>query len=260
MIHWNPSPEVVQFGALTIRWYGLLFGAGFLFGKTVFSRLNNQSHLISHEAELFTYIFAGTLIGARLGHCLFYDPTYYFAHPLEIPMVWKGGLASHGGALGIFTAIWLFCRRYSDNSVFAVLDLLAAPTAFAGCAIRLGNLMNSEIIGKPSSVPWAVVFLRVDSLPRHPTQIYESFFYLVMAALLYHLARSDRPRRTPGVVFGTFLIGVFGFRFLIEFLKENQSAFESSLPIDMGQILSLPLIGAGLYLLFRSTNPRSGYA
>jgi len=246
-MYWNPSPVLLEIGPLSIRWYGLLFAGGFLVSYFLLARVFVRDNLSRAPLEpLFWTIFWGTLLGARLGHILFYEPAYYFSHPLEILAVWHGGLASHGGAIGIVIGFLIFFRKNPHLDRWAVLDRLAIIVPVAAGFIRLGNLMNSEIIGRPSDLPWAFVFARVDLLPRHPAQLYEALAYFCIGGVLYFL-HNHFPRRN-GLNFGAMLALIFGFRFFVEFLKEDQTYFEAALPINMGQILSIPFIIAGLGL------------
>lgn len=259
-IQWNPSPEIFHLGPLPIRWYSLgwllAFGIGFLLVRWMYRREGKP------EADLDTillYMILGAIIGARLGHCFFYRPEYYLAHPIEIIAFWKGfrGLASHGGTLGILVSLFIFCRRHPDQPYIWLLDRIAAPTALGGFFIRMGNLMNSEILGLPSDAPWAVVFQRVDAIPRHPAQFYEASSYFLIFLLLFSLYRKRGPDLPTGLLTGIFFTGVFGARFLIEFVKERHVAFEAGLPLSMGQILSIPLIALGLgFIWWVSRNPK----
>ncbi|WP_337866745.1 prolipoprotein diacylglyceryl transferase [Ignavibacterium sp.] len=251
-IWWEVSPEIVKLGPFSLRWYGLLFALGFVLGYIILSKVyKKEKKPIEDLEKLSVYVILGTVIGARLGHCLFYDPAYYLTNPIEILKVWQGGLASHGAAIGILTALYLFSKKRKDQNLLWILDKLVIVVALGGALIRLGNLFNSEIIGKATDVPWAFVFIRVDDIPRHPTQLYESLFYFVSFLILYFIYQKKSVSLKPGYLFGLFLILIFGFRFFIEFLKENQSAFESALPINMGQILSIPFVLLGLYFIFR---------
>lgn len=251
-IWWEVSPEIVKLGPFSLRWYGLLFALGFVLGYIILSKVYKKEKKPLEDLEkLSVYVILGTVIGARLGHCLFYDPAYYLTNPIEILKVWQGGLASHGAAIGILTALYLFSKKRKDQNLIWILDRLVIVVALGGALIRLGNLFNSEIIGKATDVPWAFVFIRVDEIPRHPTQLYESLFYFVSFLILYFIYQKKSISLKPGFLFGLFLILIFGFRFFIEFLKENQSAFESALPINMGQILSIPFVLLGLYFIFR---------
>lgn len=256
MINWNVSPEIFSFGPLgpfgtiTVRWYGLLFSLSFIIGYQIMMIIfNNEKRSEQDLNDLVWYMVGGTVIGARLGHCLFYNPEYYLAHPIEILMVWKGGLASHGAAIGIVTAIYLFIKKRKQYSFLWVMDRIVITVALAGFFIRMGNLFNSEIYGKPTNVAWAFVFSLVDDQPRHPTQIYEAVAYLVVFVLLYLIYHKSKGKFKDGLLLGLFLILVFSFRFFVEFLKENQSAFEKYMFINMGQLLSIPLIIWGIYLL-----------
>lgn len=251
-IWWTVSPEILKLGPFSLRWYGLLFALAFVFGYVILSKIYKKEKKSLEDLEqLSIYVILGTVIGARLGHCLFYDPAYYLTNPVEILKVWRGGLASHGAAIGILTAIYLFSKKKKDQNIIWILDRLIIVVALGGAFIRLGNLFNSEIIGKATDLPWAFVFVRVDEIPRHPTQLYESLFYFLSFIILYFIYQKKSVTLKPGFLFGLFLILIFGFRFFIEFLKENQSAFESALPINMGQILSIPFVLLGLYFIFR---------
>jgi prolipoprotein diacylglyceryl transferase len=252
-IEWNVRPELLAFGPLAVRWYGLFFalafGIGFLIVRWQF--LSEKKDLRALDS-LLVYMVVGTIIGARLGHCLFYEPGYYLTHPLEILAVWKGGLASHGGALGILVALYFFSRRHPDLPYLWLLDRIVVPTALGGCFIRLGNLFNSEILGLPTQVPWAFVFSRVDAVPRHPAQLYESFCYAVIFVALLMEYRRRRDQTPPGWLLGWFLVSVFAARFVVEFFKQPQAAFEQHFPISVGQWLSLPFVVLGLVLIWRA--------
>ncbi|MFA6570885.1 MAG: prolipoprotein diacylglyceryl transferase [Bacteroidota bacterium] len=256
-IYWNVRPEIFSLGVITVRWYGLLFTLGFVIGYIIMQVFfKKEEKDLKYLDALTVYMLIGTVVGARLGHCLFYSPGYYLSHPIEILKVWEGGLASHGAGIGILLALWLFSRKYKEFSMLWILDRIAVVVALAGSFIRLGNFMNSEIIGKPSNLPWAVVFERVDLIPRHPAQLYESFAYLSIFILLITIYFVQKAKFPDGYIFGLFLTLVFGIRFLLEFLKESQVSFESTLPIDMGQILSIPFIAAGIFLFYRASKKK----
>ena len=251
-ITWDVSPEIFRVGPLPIRWYSLgwllAFGIGFYLVRWMYQREEKPEKDLE---SVLLYMILGAIIGARLGHCLFYRPDYYLANPLEIIAFWKGfrGLASHGGALGILVSLYIFSRRHPDQPYLWLLDRVAGPTALGGFFIRMGNLMNSEILGLPSDVPWAMTFTRVDAVPRHPAQLYEALSYLAVFLLLLFLYRRKGPKLPPGTLIGTFFAADFGARFLIEFVKERHSAFEAGLPLSMGQILSIPIVALGLALI-----------
>jgi phosphatidylglycerol:prolipoprotein diacylglycerol transferase len=249
---WNIDPVLLQVGPLQLRWYGLLFAAGILAafraGAWSFERAGSSRE---EASRLLGYVVAGTIVGARLGHCLLYEPGYYLSHPLQILAIWRGGLASHGGALGIALAVWLFARR-TGQEVHWLLDRVAVAAPIAAACIRVGNFFNSEIVGRPSTVPWAVVFARLDPYPRHPAMLYEAAAYLVIFAAMLGLERFTRIRERSGALTGILLILIFACRFAIEFLKEPQEAFEAGLPLDMGQLLSIPAVLIGVWLLARS--------
>jgi phosphatidylglycerol:prolipoprotein diacylglycerol transferase len=255
---WNIDPVLLHVGPLQIRWYGLLFAFGILAAYRAGVWSFEQAGGSREEASrLLGYVVVGTVVGARLGHCLLYEPGYYLEHPLQILAVWRGGLASHGGALGIAVGVWLFARRTGRN-VLWLLDRVAVAAPVAGACIRVGYFFNSEIVGRPSTAPWAVVFARVDVHPRHPAMLYEALAYLVIFAGMLWLERRTQLRERSGALAGILLILVFGSRFAIEFLKEPQETFEAALPLDMGQLLSVPAVLIGVWLLgvsFRQSHP-----
>ena len=252
MINWNVPPEIVSFGPIEVRWYGILFATSFFLGFLIIGWIFKIEKKSAKDLdELFFFMIVGTVIGARLGHTIFYDPIYYFSNPIRILKIWEGGLASHGAAIGIFAALFYYSRKKSDQRYLWLLDRMAIIIPLSGFFIRIGNLFNSEIIGKPTAVPWAFIFSRIDNLPRHPTQLYESIGYLLIFIALFKIYRINQEKTTPGIILGTFLISAFSFRFLIEFLKESQSDFEKGMIINMGQILSLPLILLGLIIIIR---------
>ena len=249
----NISPEIFSIGFITIRWYSLLFSLTFVVGYVILQHIfKNESKKLADVDTLVVYIMLGTVVGARLGHCLFYAPDYYLANPVEILKVWEGGLASHGGAIGILTAIWLFAKKKKNYSFLWIVDRVVIVVALGGLFIRTGNFFNSEVYGLPTDVPWAVVFALRDNLPRHPTQIYEALTYFSIFILLFMLYKKSKPLPKEGLLFGIFLVLVFTSRFLWEFLKEVQSDFEHSLLLDMGQILSIPFVLLGIAMLIYS--------
>lgn len=340
-ILWDVNPTIVDLFGREIRWYGLFFAMGFLIGQQILIRIYKGEGRSEKDVETLTiYMVVATVVGARLGHVLFYQPDYYLEHPLEILQIWKGGLASHGATIGILLAIYLYSKKATNQSYFYVLDRLVITIALAGCFIRLGNLMNSEIIGLPTNSSTAFVFARetqdgikdlfkdkvesvsisksdsnttienfeyqgldidvelksgVDNkeafvkeiidqvrnssyfsenvmipfsagykiegnkatisaigIPRHPSQLYEAiscFFIFILLGILYLQKQAKLPE---GRLFSIFVILIFGLRFLYEFYKEDQVDFEAGLALNMGQILSIPLVLAGLFILMRS--------
>jgi len=258
-INWNVSPEIfrIPFLNLEIRWYGLLFATGFFLCYYFISKMFNKENIpIDVLDKLTVYGFLGTLIGARLGHCLFYEPEYYLANPLKILKVWEGGLASHGAAIGIPLAIFIFSRKYKEYNLGFLLARVTITVPLAGACVRLGNLMNSEIVGKPTEAAWGFLFFRDTDLthlplvPRHPTQIYEALAYIAIFIILYSIYLKKGKNINNYFMFGLFLILLFSARFFLEFFKEVQVDFESKLPMDMGQLLSIPFIMCGILLIF----------
>lgn len=253
MIKWDVSPSIFDWGFFHLRYYSLMFIAGFTIGFQLMVKVfRDEKKPLDKSDAILTHIFLGTLIGARLGHVLFYSPGYYFSHPLDIFKVWEGGLASHGGGLGVIVALILFVRKNPEFNLMWLFDRISIVTIMTGALIRLGNLMNSEIVGRPTDVPWAFIFSRIDQLPRHPTPLYESFGYFLIFILLWSIWLKYKSKTPSGLLLGTSLLLTFIVRFVVEFFKENQEAFEATLPINMGQILSLPYIFIGAYLVFRA--------
>lgn len=252
-ITWNVNPEILPVGPLSIRWYGLLFAASFLFGYMILQKVFKREGISLEVLDRLTvYMAIGTIVGARLGHVIFYDPVYYFSNPIRILKIWEGGLASHGAGVGILIAIYLFARK-SKKSFLWVMDRIVIVVALAGFFIRTGNLMNSEIYGHETTLPWGFIFVRRgEMVPKHPTQIYEALAYLAVFILLYWLYRRKADKIKEGYLFSIFLVLVFTARFFIEFIKEVQSAWEAKLPLDMGQILSIPFVIGGFILFFNA--------
>ena len=256
-VHWNVDPVIFHIGKLGIRWYSLLFISGFILGwyifKWFFKREGVKLDLL--DPLLYTLLIA-TIVGARLGHCLFYQPDYYLGSWKgfwEIFQPWKGGLASHGGTIAIFLGIWWYARKYGRTGGFDyvwVLDHLVIPISFAACFIRLGNLFNSEIYGDVTTLPWGFVFqLRGETDPKHPTQLYEAGTYLLLGLSLLTLYARKLDKVYRGTFIGIFFIVCFGGRFLIELIKEPQVAFEEGMTLNMGQLLSIPFVLLGIGFL-----------
>ncbi len=250
-IDWSVDPVLFHLGNFEIRYYSLFFAIAFWLGYVITDKMFRDQKVPEGMLDkVFFLIIIATVIGSRLGHCLFYGWDYYSQHPLEILQVWKGGLASHGGTIGIMIALLWFSYKVSHKSVLWILDCVCVPIALAAFFIRMGNLMNSEIVGMPTDVPWAFRFLRLHPeqalIPRHPTQIYEALFYLCVFGLLWFLYWKKRLIVRRGALFGVFMVCVFGFRMFIEHFKENQEAFEDSMTMNMGQWLSVPMVLIGI--------------
>lgn len=267
-IQWDPNPAIFTIPGINwpVRWYGLMWAFAFLASHFIMNRIFKAEGRTEKALDTLTlYIILGTVLGARLGHCLFYGPLFdeydsvtglliqegYLSHPLNLLKVYEGGLASHGGAIGIITAMILYCRKTKENALW-LFDRLVVVVPLAAFFIRIGNLINSEIIGKVTDVPWAFVFKQTDDLPRHPAQLYEAIYCFFLAILMYWLWKHKRQALGPGFMFGLLCVLLFVERFLDEFLKENQEAFENQLPYNMGQLLSIPFILLGVYMIWRS--------
>lgn len=261
-IHWNPDPEIINIFGISIRYYGLLFVSGLILSVYFLGWIYKRENLPSENLEKLTiYGAIGILAGARLGHCLFYEPSYYLSHPIEmiLPITFPPdggiqftgyqGLASHGGALGLLIALYFYSRK-TKHPMIDTIDLIAVVAALASGFIRLANFMNSEIIGMPTTKPWGIIFERVDIIPRHPAQLYEAISYFLIFALMILLYKTQREKLKNGFFFGLVLILIFTARFIIEFVKENQVGFEDRMTFNMGQLLSLPYIFVGIGFVF----------
>jgi prolipoprotein diacylglyceryl transferase len=252
MIVWDVDPEIFRIGPIAIRYYSLGFVLAFILGeKYVYSITKVKYNWTEKQMSSYlAYLIGGTFIGARLGHVLFYQPEYYLSNPLEIIQVWKGGLASHGGYVGVLIAVWLYIRKYKNITYLQSMDIVAAPCLFAGSLIRLGNLMNSEIVGHKTDVAWAFIFKRVDLIPRHPSQIYEFLGYFTISVILWQLYKRFGDTWKSGRILGFAMWLSFLFRMFVESFKENQVMFENDMTLNMGQLLSIPFIIVGLVMAF----------
>jgi prolipoprotein diacylglyceryl transferase len=254
-LHWNVDPILFTIPVinLSLRWYGLFFAVGFLLGYYFANReFRNRNLNTDGLDKLLGYMIAGTLIGARLGHCLAYDPQFYLTHPVEILKIWQGGLASHGGGLGLIFTTLLYCKIYKYNFL-NLADLLCIPTAFVGGMIRVGNFFNSEIYGKPTNADYGVIFDRIDSIPRHPVQMYESLSYFLISVFLYSVYKYSQ-KRGSGFVLGLFFITVFSVRIVLEYFKPEQASYDmNNSVLTVGQYLSIPFVVAGLVLCILSS-------
>jgi phosphatidylglycerol---prolipoprotein diacylglyceryl transferase len=251
---WNVDPDIFSLGPFHPRWYGLFFALGFFLGYEIMAQFyRREGRNIGHLSDLLLYLLLGTILGARLGHVVFYQPDYYLAHPWEIPMVWQGGLASHGGFAGVMISLYLYLKTHRDMGFIELADRLTIPCLLAATLIRIGNFFNSEILGTPSNLPWAIVFARVDHNPRHPAMLYEAVAYFLVFCALYVSYWRTNIIQFPGRVFGTSLVTCFLTRFMIEIVKENQVPFENHMLLNMGQLLSVPFIVAGVYFIHASS-------
>ena len=267
-ITWTASPELFSAGPVTVRWYGLMFAIGFLVGYEIVYRIfRHEGARESWVSSLFIYVVVATIVGARLGHVLFYDWGYYSQHLGEIPKIWEGGLASHGGTLGIMLAVWLYSRLVTRKPMLWTFDRLVVPVGLVAALIRIGNLMNHEIYGGETGMPWGFRFIEnvgqwmqgaepVFTVPCHPTQLYEAAFYLLTFAVCLLMYWRWRCQEREGLIFGVFMLGIFVPRFFIEFIKNVQEPWEitmrSTIGLDQGQLLSIPFIVLGIWLIVRA--------
>lgn len=292
MIVWDVDPAIFEIAGREVRWYGLLFALGLLIlGPQIEEKIWQREKLKPEWMNsLYLYVVVGTIVGARLGHVLFYDLGYYLANPLKIFAVWEGGLASHGGTLGIIIALWFYSKNVSKKPILWILDRIAVPTGLAAALIRIGNLMNSEIFGRPTDLPWAFSFVRsgeyrqIEAMAQqglaltaeqqqllsgaigwHPTQIYEALVYLFAFGLsLWLYWKRDAAQKYTGMIFGIFMIIIFGSRMLIESIKIVQEPWEldliASIGLNMGQVLSIPFVLLGVYCVLSTYLTRSSNA
>lgn len=267
-ITWTASPDIISGHLATVRWYGLMFAIGFWAGyEVVWREFRHEGAPERWVASLFFYVIVATVVGARLGHVFFYDWDYYSRHLSEIPKIWEGGLASHGGVIGILIAIWLYSRWVTKRSMLWTLDRLVVPVGLVAALIRLGNLFNHEIYGGPTSLPWGFRFVDnvnewmqgappVFTVPCHPTQLYEALCYLLVFGLCMWMYWKRNDQERPGLIFGVFMLGIFLARFVIEYVKKVQEPWEiamrARLGLDMGQLLSIPFIVLGIWLIVRA--------
>jgi len=267
-VTWNANPVAFTLPFVgEIRWYGIAFVIGFAIGLWIVQKIWKNEQLPENWYDkLFIFVIVATVVGARLGHVLFYSPGYYFSHPIEILYIREGGLASHGGTIGIIIAVWIYSKTITHRSMLWTFDRLVVPVGFVGALIRLGNLMNHEIYGHATNLPWAFRFIEnipswlkgnipVYSVPSHPTQLYEAACYILTAFICLYMYWKRQDYKYEGLIFGVFLIGIFLSRFVVEYFKNVQESFEegmvNSIGINMGQLLSVPFILAGVWLVYR---------
>lgn len=258
-ITWDADPDifVIPFLNHPVRWYGLSWALGFLFSQQIMYYIYKRDGRPRGEVDTLTlYMIVAAIAGARLGHVLFYDPVEFFKQPWRIFATWEGGLASHGGAIGILTALYFFARKTNVKYLW-IVDRLVIVSALTGCLIRLGNLMNSEMIGLPTTLPWGFIFTSIDDIPRHPAQLYEAIYCFLLFMLLFGLYYRKGRTLNDGFLTGLFLVILFSLRFVDEFFKINQEPFEDGLILNMGQILSMPFVTAGIVILIISRRNKS---
>lgn len=251
---WDFDPTFFSIGSLEIRYYGVAWVLALAYGGWLFMRFVREDGYPDKVYDnVFWFGILGTIIGARLGHCLFYDPAYYLQHPIEILYTRQGGMASHGAALGLLGGLWLFSRKCKVPYIWS-LDRVMLPVTIGGAVVRIGNLLNSEIYGIQTDLPWGFIFVRAgETVPKHPTQLYEALCYIATFAVLAWLFwRRDAGHKRPGLMLGVGLVGVFLSRFFIEYIKNPQEAFEQDMSLLMGQWLSVPFILLGVWLIFRA--------
>lgn len=257
-ITWSVDPVIFELGPLAPRWYGLLFASafvsGYLFGKKLWTDAGRK---VEEMESILSWILLGTVIGARLGHVIFYDPAYYLRNLDQVLAVWNGGLASHGAAIGIIITMIILAKKHSGMTFWWLADRVVIPTAVGGAFIRLGNFFNSEIVGRESDAPWAIIFENAPSLnalertiPRHPTMLYEALLCILVFVVLWFIYKKYKNTPPEGSLLGVFLILLFTGRILLEYTKIPQASFASDWFFNMGQLLSIPMVLFGLYLVF----------
>ncbi|MDO5036508.1 MAG: prolipoprotein diacylglyceryl transferase [Porphyromonas sp.] len=269
-ITWTVNPIILEWGNLRIGWYGLFFGLGLVvFAVAIMDKIWKHEQLPEEWlSKLFVYTIVAVVVGARLGHCLFYEPSYYLANPIEIFKVWEGGLASHGGVIAIIIAVYFYSKRVTKRSMIWTFDRMCVPTGLVAAMIRMGNLMNHEIYGHPTDLPWGFRFITnisawragaepIFSAPSHPTQIYEALAYLLVFAVCMWLYWKTNAAKKEGLIFGVAMIMIFVARLLIEFLKNDQVDFEATMTLNMGQWLSIPFIIIGIIAVIHSQKSNS---
>jgi prolipoprotein diacylglyceryl transferase len=255
--HWDTDPVVWKWGALQIRWYGILFVGGLFAGLEILKRIYRREGRDPASLDiLLLYMIVGIVVGARLTHALVYEPDFFLTHPAEILYIWHGGLASHGGILGAVMASWLFCKKYGESFLW-LFSRMMIPGVLVGAFIRIGNFFNSEIIGKVSEVPWAIIFDRIDALPRHPVMLYESAVYFAIFLVLTVLYRYTDSHRLNQLLPGTALTFIFSARIVLEYFKVQQADYTTGIPLNVGQLLSIPWLLVGIFFLLRGAGKNS---
>ena len=264
-IVWDVDPAIFEIGGREIRWYGLMWGLGFIlaykYAEWLFKKEKYPEEWVD---KLFVYALISVVVGARLGHCLFYQWDYYTSNPVEILKIWEGGLASHGGVFGVIFAAWIYSKKITKQSVWWLFDRIIPSVAVLCFCIRFGNLMNSEIFGFPTDLPWGFEFVRsrewhqlYEGQACHPTQIYEMLYCLTAGVVSYVMYHKFHLQKYVGLITGVSLLIFFGTRLALEFMKNPQVAQEVGMTLNIGQLLSLPLILLGLYLIYKSRTARA---
>ncbi len=252
---WSIDPNIFEFGGVQLRWYGVLFVGSFFLGLMIFTKIyeiEKKDPVVLDN--LLIYVMVGAVIGARLGHCFFYEPEFYLSNPIEILKVWRGGLASHGGLAGILISLYIFSKRYNTDYIWLLARMTMVGTLTAAF-VRIGNFFNSEIIGIQTDLPWGIIFSRVDNIPRHPAQLYEALAYLFIFLILVVIYRKVTPAFATKILPPMFLILIFSARFIIEYAKTKQSAYNLDIPLSTGQMLSIPYILFGIvWIIWIFTN------
>lgn len=253
-LKWGIDPEIFSLGPIAPRWYGLLFAGAFISGYMFGVKMwKDAGRKVEEMESILTWILVGTVIGARLGHVIFYDPSYYLRNLDQVLAVWNGGLASHGAAIGIIIAMYYLAKKHTNMSFWWLADRVVIPTAVGGAFIRTGNFFNSEIYGHETDAPWGIIFINLPGpagmIPRHPTMLYEALLCLIVFAVLWYIYKSYKTNPPEGSLFGMFLILLFSGRFFLEYTKIPQANFASDWMFNMGQLLSIPLVLIGIYIV-----------
>lgn len=267
-VTWDVDPELFSIFGREIRWYGILWVVGLIVAVQIVHHIFKREKLPEKWFDsLFIYMMLGIILGARLGHCLFYEPEYYLSKPIEILKIYNGGLASHGGVIGIIIAVWIYSRKITKKSMLWTFDRVIVPTGFTAAMIRLGNLVNHEIYGAPTDLPWGVRFIKnisqwkagaepIYSLPSHPTQIYEAAVYLLIFGITMWMYWKTNAKERQGLMLGVAMIGIFVARFFIEFIKNvqvnSEDALIASTGLNIGQWLSIPFVLWGVWLVWHA--------
>lgn len=256
---WNVDPILLDLGVLKIRWYGLMFASAFMFSYSLMQWIyQREGKNVEDLDKMLWYLAIGIVLGARLAHTLIYDPAYYLSHPEKILAIWEGGLASHGGIIGLLIAMYLY-KRGTNDSYLWLLDRVSFPATMSGAFIRIGNMFNSEILGTETTQPWGIIYQRIDNIPRHPVQLYEAFGYMLIFFVLLQVYKKTYDKPIKGLLFGLVISSVFIVRIIVEFFKTEQAMYSTNLPFTTGQLLSFPFLIIGLGFVFWSLKNYQNY-